>query len=93
MRGRLQPKDWVTLVFDVLCIIAEYYLKNLKEKFSSQIQKLPKKKKDSKNLERKAINKKNTDLQIKIYYCGIHLDIVLPLSPILLSFLLDVIFW
>ena len=87
----MQPKDWVTLAIDVLSVIAEYYLKNLQKKYSSQIKKL--KKKNSKNLERKMQNKKNTEMIIKIYYCGIHLDMTLPISNLLLSFVLNIIFW
>ena len=90
--GRMQSKDWGTLVVDVLSVIVEYYLKNLQKKYSSQIKKLKKKKKNSKNLERKMQSKKNTALIIKIYYCGIHLNITLPVSNLLLSFVLNIIF-
>ena len=91
--GRMQSKDWGTLVVDVLSVIVEYYLKNLQKKYSSQIKKLKKKKKNSKNLERKMQSKKNTAIIIKIYYCGIHLNITLPVSNLLLSFVLNIIFW
>lgn len=89
----MQSKDWGTLVVDVLSVIVEYYLKNLQKKYSSQIKKLKKKKKNSKNLERKMQSKKNTAIIIKIYYCGIHLNITLPVSNLLLSFVLNIIFW
>ena len=82
----------ITLSGDVLSVIVEYYLKNLQKKYYSQIKKL-KKKKNSKNLERKMQSKKNTAIIIKIYYCGIHLNITLPVSNLLLSFVLNIIFW
>ena len=91
--GRMQSKDWGTLVVDVLRVIVEYYLKNLQKKYSSQIKKLKKKRKNSKNLERIIQSKKNTGIIIKIYYCGIHLEITLPVSNLLLSFVLNIIFW
>ena len=86
----MKLKDWGTLFVDILNIIAEYHIEKLKKKYSSQINKL---KKNSKNLECKMQSKENTAIIIKIYYCGIHLDITLPVSNLLLSFVLNIIFW
>ena len=41
----MKPKDWGTLFVDILNIIVEYHIKDLKEKYSSQINKLKKKRK------------------------------------------------
>ena len=92
IRGRMTGKDWTAFVFDLLSIAAEFWLKNLTKKYSSQITKLKKRKKNSKNLERRLQNKRNTALQIKLYYCGIHLDITLPISGLLFTFMLNIIF-
>ena len=90
--GRMKRKDWLSLIFDILVVVAEFYLKHFKDKFSKQIKKLKEKKKNSQNIERKLQSRKNTTIQIKIYYCDISLIITLPISDLLLSFILNIIF-
>ena len=37
--GRMKPKDWFSLFFDILVVVAEFHLKHFKDKFSKQLKK------------------------------------------------------